>query len=173
MVWIIELTGYDIIGYVRLEKRSEYMEQKDQNPLVREAQNLGAEIVPDEQVESEPGQGPVETDTFQRTKGIKDALGDGKIDFHSDMPKTEFKELVGAQFLIKQVRIVKDWDSIFGASDFALLFIELGDGSSHTTLAGGRAVMRQCRKLLDGRLLPVRVKLTMREGAQGQYYIFE
>ena len=149
------------------------MEQKEQNPVVAEALRIEAEVESEEQVESESDQEPAETDRFQRTKGIKDALGDGKIDFHGDLPKTEFKELVGAQFLIKQIKIVKDWDSVFGASDFALLLIEFIDGRPRTTLAGGRAVMRQCRKLIDGRLLPVRVKLTMREGAQGQYYIFE
>lgn len=152
------------------------MEQKEQSPVVAEALKIGAEVESEEQVESqvESNQEPAEADAFKRTKGIQDALGSGKIDFHSDVPKEEFRVLVGAQFLIKQIRIVKDWDSTFGASDFALLFIELQDRSSRTTLAGGRAVIRQCKKLVEGRgLLPVRVKLCMREGAQGQYYIFE
>lgn len=114
-----------------------------------------------------------ETEIFGKTKGIKDALGDGKIDFHPELLKVKFQELLGQQFLLKQVRIIDDWDGQFGASSFALILIEFPDGSLKTSIAGGKAVMRQVRKLVQGKLLPVRVTLNQVTSGGGDYYLFE
>jgi len=133
----------------------------DDSPLVQAAIEAGAEVT---------GQ---ETKTFDKTKGIKDALGDGKIDFHPELLKVKFQELLGQQFLIKQVRIIDDWDGQFGASSFALILIEFPDGSLKTSIAGGKAVMRQVRKLVQKKMLPVKVVLNQITSGGGDYYLFE
>jgi len=129
--------------------------------LVDEAIKLGAEVI------------GTETKQFGQTKGIKDALGDGKIDFHPELPKIKFADLLGATVVLKQVRIIDDWDGIFGASTFALILIEYADGSLKTSIAGGKAVMRQVRKLVQKKMLPVKVTLNKVPSGSGEYYLFE
>lgn len=143
--------------------------ESEDSSLVAEAKLLGAEPVPEEEPEEEHEM----SEAWKGTKTIKDALGDGKIDFHNDLAKVKFVDLVGSQFILKQIKIIPDWDGRFGASDFALILIERSDGSHCTTLGGGRAIMNQCKKLLHERVLPVKVKLNMAPGIEGEYYIFE
>lgn len=134
---------------------------KSENPLVKAALDHGAKI------ES------TETKQFNQTKGIKDALGDGKIDFHPELPKVKFADLVGVKFVMKQARIIDDWDGIFGTSTFALILIENPDGSMSTSIAGGKAILRQIRKLLKNKMLPVKVTLNKIPTGSGEYYLFE
>lgn len=115
----------------------------------------------------------VETKKFAETRTIKDVLGDGKIEFHGDLPKIKFAELLGQNFIIKQVRVIDDWDGVFGTSEFALTLVEFPDGRLVTTIAGGRAIMRQTKKLIDKRMLPVRVTLTQKPSPNGDYYMYE
>ena len=135
--------------------------EKD-SPLVEEAKKQGAVVDKFEQEAKD-------------AKSLKDALGDGKIVFHPELTKTDFATLVGCEFLIKDMRIIEGWDSVYGTSTFALLEIMLTDGARTTTLAGGRAIINQCRKLKVKRALPTRVTLTKKPSTSGggEYYLFE
>lgn len=112
-------------------------------------------------------------DATKDVPGIRERIGTGKIDFHNELPKIKFVELLASKFVIRQIKIVEDWDSTFGTSEFALMMIGTSDGKKATTLAGGRAIVRQAKKLLVAHGLPVSVTLNQVQGQQGAYYIFE
>lgn len=126
-------------------------------------ENMGGEVMSD-------SKGADEFDTVPDAKSI---LGDGKLHFHEQLPKVEFDTLIGQEMLIKQIQMVSGWDGIFGTSDFALILLQNRQGQMATTLGGGKAIVNQCRKLLNLRRFPVRVTLGKRQGQGGEYYIFD
>jgi hypothetical protein len=130
---------------------------KKEGHLVEAAKAAGAVPLPDE---------------FEKTKSVKQAL-EGKIKFYPEFPRIEWSSLVGQTFIIKQAKIVEDWNSSFGTSDFPLFRVLLEDGRECTTLGSGVAILNQARKLLNMRLLPVKCKLTMQPGGSGEYYLLE
>lgn len=110
-----------------------------------------------------------------RDETIKQALG-GNIRFHEDLPKMNKEELLGANMVICDARVIDDWDGQWGTSQFALLLVELEDGRRVTTLMGGKAVVRQVGKLLKRNKLPGRVAcfLNQVEGESGHlYYVLD
>lgn len=143
------------------EKKADQVQEEEKPDMVQEAINLGAEVV------------DTNVGDFGKVKGIKEALGDGKIDFHPELPKIKFPELLERPVVLKQVRIIDDWDGQFGASTFALILVEYPDGHLATTIAGGKAVIRQIRKLQQKKMLPVKVVLTKVQSGNGEYYLFE
>jgi len=86
---------------------------------------------------------------------IKDALGTMKA-FHEDLPKKDKEELVFTPIVIIDARVIDDWNGDFGISQFCLLALEL-NGDKFTTLCGGKAVVRQVRRLLNTNKLPGRI----------------
>lgn len=145
--------------------------------LKAEAAKCDAEAVPDGLVKRLVDQGAkiesVESAEFGKTKSIRDALGDGKIHFHEELPKVKFEDLLGVEFRIVACQLQDKWDGQFGTSKFYLLLIVMADGSRCTTLAGGKAILNQMAKLTARKLLPVRVMLTERDSVNGPYYLFE
>jgi NAD(P)H-flavin reductase len=91
-----------------------------------------------------------------KNQNIKDVLG-GNIKFHEELDRIRKDELIGAKFVLRDARIIDDWDGRWGTSEFALLQVQLEDGREVTTLCGGVAIVRQVRKLLKRGRLPGRI----------------
>lgn len=90
-----------------------------------------------------------------------------KIEFYPDLPKVEVKELLDKQIEITDAQVVRDFDSKFGKSNFALLLItNQEDGTQYTTLAGGMVVVKKIQYAIDNRLLPLLGTITYND----QYY---
>lgn len=109
-----------------------------------------------------------------KEQSIRDVLGGG-IKFHSDLDRMDKEELIGLPVILWDARIIDDWDSNFGTSQFTLLAVELEDGKRVTTLCGGKAVVRQIGKLQKLNKLPGRIKcfLSLVEGPHGNYYLLD
>lgn len=131
------------------------------SPLVDAAKKAGA--VSDDDIDK----------AFKDAPTTKDIIGVGKIDFHNELPRMEFAELVGQEFLLHHIMMVDGWDGYFGTSSFGLILIQFRDGRKCTSLAGGVAVVKQLRNLTAKRKFPVKVKLTQMPGQAGPYYLFE
>ena len=79
-----------------------------------------------------------------------------KIAFHTELPKMALKDALDKKYLISDASIVKDYESKFGTSDFALLLIvDVETGEEYTTLCGGQVVVKKIQYALDHRLLPL------------------
>lgn len=111
-----------------------------------------------------------------REENIKEVLGGG-IKFHEQLPRMKKEELVGMRFILRDGRIIDDWDGQWGTTEFALLMLQLPeDNKEVTTLCGGIAVVRQVRKLLKRGRLPGRIWcfLNLVEGDDGKsYYLLD
>lgn len=140
--------------------------KKGESDLVQVAIDAGAKVI--EVLET----GSVE-ELFKSAPDTMQVLGDGKVHFHEQLPRVEFGNLVDNEFLIKGINMVENWDGIFGTSTFGLLWVLDRSGKEFTTLAGGKAVVRQCQQFLSKRRFPIKVNLTRRPGPNGEYYIFE
>lgn len=91
-----------------------------------------------------------------KNQNIKEVLG-GSIKFHDELDRVEKNELVATKFILRDARVIDDWDGRWGTSEFALLMVQLENGKCVTTLCGGVAVVRQVRKLLKRGKLPGRI----------------
>lgn len=105
---------------------------------------------------------------------IREALG-GELKFHTDLERLEKEELQGVPIVLWDARVIDDWDGQFGTTEFALLAVELDDGRKVTTLCGGKAVVRQARKLTNHNKLPGRIRcmLTTVDGPNGTYWLLD
>lgn len=149
----------------KMPETGENLPVVEPSPLTETAQKLD-EAAGREQKEKQ--------DKFKGTHGIQDVLGDGKIHFFEDLPRVDFKELIGREFVLHQVKYIDKWDSIFGTSSYYLMMIELDDGRKMTTLGGGKAIINQLNKMTKMvRAFPCRVTLNMQPSATGEYYVFE
>ena len=114
-------------------------------------------------------------DAWDTTKSISSALGDQHIHFYPQFPKVDWSSLVDQIFRVLAIKIIEDWDDIrFGKSTFPLLLIDFEDGRKCTTLGSGRAILNQCKKLQAAKVLPVKVRLTMKasDNPTGQPYYY-
>lgn len=110
---------------------------------------------------------------FKGTKTIDSALGRAKTEFFPELEKYDSEALLCVPFKLEAARIVDDWDGRFGVSSFVLAKLMLEDGKEVTTLLGGKVVVKQVRKLLDQRALPVLAMLNSHVGEQsGNPYYF-
>lgn len=110
-----------------------------------------------------------------KEQNIKEVLG-GSIKFHEELPRLKKEELTGVKFILRDARIIDDWDGQWGTSEFTLLMVQLEDGKEVTTLCGGVAVVRQVRKLLKRGQLPGRIWcfLNTRMSDDGrEYYLLD
>lgn len=109
-----------------------------------------------------------------KEQSIKDALGTG-VKFHEDLPRVDKKELIGEYVFLRDGKVIDDWDGEWGTTEFALLMFERGDGQAVTTLCGGKAVVRQVRRLLKYNKLPGRWRcfLNVVTGENGDYYLLD
>lgn len=133
-------------------------DEKDENKLLDHALDSGAQVIND----------------FPNTHGIRDVLGDEKINFYPELSRVEFDSLLNQRFKINAYQFIEKWEGTFGVSDYYLLMVTKDDGNDYTTLGGGRAIVNQISKLSRRRgAFPVVVELHQRMGAGGLYYIFE
>lgn len=109
-----------------------------------------------------------------REQTIKDALGTG-VRFHEDLPRVKKEELLAENVILRDGKVIEDWDGEWGATDFALLMVEREGGQAVTTLCGGRAVVRQIRRLVKANKLPGRYRcfLNQLQGENGLYYLLD
>ncbi len=88
------------------------------------------------------------------TKSFGDVMP--KIEFHTDLPKVELADVLDRQFEITDAKIVRDFDSKFGKSDFALLLLtDLDTRDQCTTLCGGMVVVKKILYAMENSLLPL------------------
>ncbi|GAJ04616.1 unnamed protein product, partial [marine sediment metagenome] len=79
-----------------------------------------------------------------------------KLEFHPDLPKRPQAELLDEPYEIVDAMVVKDFESQFGRSDFALLeMVDAKDDSHFTTLAGGLVVVKKVQYAIDHKLFPL------------------
>jgi len=93
------------------------------------------------------------------TKSFNDVMP--KIEFHPDLAKLELEAVIDNQYQVDDALIVRDFDSKFGKSDFALLLLtEPATGDQFTTLCGGLVVVKKIQYALDKKLLPLMATIT-------------
>ena len=110
---------------------------------------------------------------FEGIRTIGSALGRDAKDFFPELERVDAEALVGSTFKIVAIHLV-DWDYESGQSgQFALAKVELPDGKFCTTILGGKAVLKQAKKLRDLRKLPVVAFLNLVSGANGDYRILQ
>lgn len=111
---------------------------------------------------------------FKGTKTLSKALGKDKLDFFPALERCPQEVLKGVAFRIDAAKIVDDWDGQFGSSSFVLAKITLYDSTEKanefTTLLGGKVVVKQVRKLIAQRSLPIVCTLATVQGQAGEYY---
>lgn len=110
---------------------------------------------------------------FKGVKTVDSALGRDKVEFFPDLEKYDQEALLGLTFKFEAAKIVEDWDGRYGTSAFVLAKVQLEDGKEITTLLGGKVVLKQTRKLLQQRSLPVLATLSQHTSdASGNTYFF-
>lgn len=110
---------------------------------------------------------------FNGVKGIDSALGRDKVEFFPELEKYEQEALLGLTFKLEVARVVEDWDGRYGTSAFVLAKIQLEDRKEITALLGGKVVLKQVRKLLQQRSLPVLAMLNRHTSdTSGNSYYF-
>jgi len=103
--------------------------------------------------------------TKRATKTFGDVMP--KIEFYPDLPKEALKDVLQVEHEITDAQVVRDFDSAFGKSDFALLLLtDPASGKQFTTLCGGMVVVKKVQYALDNKLLPLRGIITF----TGDYY---
>lgn len=112
-------------------------------------------------------------DDNRKINKVSEALGRGSVDFNNELQRIDKEELIAANFVILQAKIVEDWESEFGTNSFCLLKIRLENGEEKKTLMGGKAIVRQVTKLIRNRKLPVACCLNRKPGSLGDYYVLE
>ncbi|MDD5702926.1 MAG: hypothetical protein PHU23_12855 [Dehalococcoidales bacterium] len=107
-------------------------------------------------------------------KGVKSVLGSDKMDFYPDLERVDKANLTCHNFILQDAKLVSDWDSAFGTSSFYLVKVKLivsdTENLECTTILSGQAVMKQIRKLLEARKLPVAGTLGIRKSENGREY---
>jgi hypothetical protein len=110
---------------------------------------------------------------FNGTKTIDSALGRDKVEFFPELEKYDQEALLCATFKLEAAKIIEDWDGRYGTSAFVLAKVQLEDGKQVTTLLGGKVVLKQVRKLLQQRSLPVVAMLNSATSeSSGNAYFF-
>lgn len=95
------------------------------------------------------------------TQTISEAIG--QEPFYPDADRRELAMILDMPFILKDARIVEQFETAFGVSDFALLLLEDSDGAQFTTLCGGMVVVKKIRLVLEGKLFPLMVVLSKGE----------
>jgi len=85
-------------------------------------------------------------------KTFSDQLGIGE--FHPDLPRIEFKDLLDRQVLVVEAMLIEDFTSKFGTHDCLLILVEL-DKQFYTTITSGEVVIKRIMKAQAGDMLPL------------------
>ena len=82
--------------------------------------------------------------------------------FYPELDKVEKEAIMGQDMIIQDARMMRDWHSEFGTSDFCLLKLEdLETGKQVTTSVGGVAVVSVVDRLIKERRLPIIGKIIL------------
>src|SRR4030042_2232590 len=81
----------------------------------------------------------------------------GGTQFYPDLPKLPLVDALDRQWLIEDAKIVKDFKSQFGVTDFALLKIVNPHDTKeiYTTICGGAVVIGRIATAINKGLLPL------------------
>jgi NAD(P)H-flavin reductase len=112
---------------------------------------------------------------FKGAKTIGQATGRDKDDFFPELERFEHEALVGVTFRINAARIVSGWEGEYGVSDFVLAKIQLEDGKEGTTILGGKAIIKDMRKVMQSHKLPIIVMLNTKiaESSGNTYFVLD
>lgn len=112
---------------------------------------------------------------IKKVKGIREVLGSEKIEFYPSLDKIDKISLSGNNFEIRDAKFISDWDDNFGTHSFYLVKVYVPElGTEYTSIFSGVAVLKQLRKLVDFRRLPVACSLkTVRAGSGNEYYVLD
>ncbi len=103
------------------------------------------------------------TAPIEEPRTFSDAIGGG--DFHSDLPRINFKEILDRQVLVIDASLIEDFKSKdYGVHDCLLLLIEL-QGKQYTTITSGEVIIKRVMKAKTEGLLPLKGTIT-----KGNYY---
>lgn len=107
-------------------------------------------------------------------KRASDIIGDGSIDFYKELPTVDLKEILGKDIVLVDARIMKDWESEYGKSDWVLMYglnndIE-GLPSDFTTKCGGKVLVRRVGELIARKALPCIVSVVTQGSEDRTYY---
>jgi hypothetical protein len=106
-------------------------------------------------------------------KGLKSAIGDGKINFYPDLERIDKAQLLACNFVIMDAKLVSDWDSEYGTTSFFLVKVKPVSkdfDKEMTTILGGLQINKVLRKCVDGRKFPVSASLNIKKAEKGNEY---
>jgi hypothetical protein len=105
------------------------------------------------------------------TRRVSDILGDGKINFHEDLPREEIRNLAGKEITLLDARIMRGWHSQFGDSnrDWCLLQVDV-KGVEFTTKCGGVVLVKRVDELIRRKALPILATITLEGDSERPYF---
>jgi hypothetical protein len=108
---------------------------------------------------------------IKQNRRVSDILGDGKINFHDDLARIDFKDLVGKEVVLEDARIMRGWHSQFGDSlrDWCLLQVAV-EGVPFTTKCGGVVLVKRVEELIRRKALPILATITLEGDSERPYY---
>ncbi|MBA7639862.1 hypothetical protein ES703_47522 [subsurface metagenome] len=109
----------------------------------------------------------------KQPKRVSDVIGDGKIDFYSDLPQRDLEDILGKDVMFMDVRIMRDWKSDYGkgTSDWCLIQAQdIATGDNFTTKCGGVVLVKRMAELLGRKCFPIVGSIVMQGGSERPYY---
>ena len=94
-------------------------------------------------------------------QSVSEAIG--QEPFYPDSERRELASLLDSPYILQDARIVEQFETAFGVSDFALLLLVDADGAEFTTLCGGMVVVKKVRQVIEGKLFPLMATLVKTE----------
>lgn len=87
-------------------------------------------------------------------KTFQDELGGGE--FYPDLPRIDFKEVIGRQVLVIDCQLIEDFKTKFGVHDALLMLIQTPEkGEQFTTITSGEVIIKRVMKARREGLLPL------------------
>lgn len=112
-------------------------------------------------------------DKETKEKRVSDVIGDGKIDFYPDMPRTDLEDVLGRDIMIMDARIMKDWKSDYGngLSDWCLIqYQDRESGENYTTKCGGVVLVKRMAELISRKAFPIVGSIVTQGDSERPYY---
>lgn len=109
----------------------------------------------------------------KQPKRVSDVIGDGKIDFYSDLPQRDLEDIIGKDVMFMDARIMRDWKSDYGkgTSDWCLIQAQdIATGENFTTKCGGIVLVKRMAELLGRKCFPIVGAIVMQGDSERPYY---
>lgn len=106
-------------------------------------------------------------------KRVTEVIGSGDIEFHPELPRMDFEDILGDDWIIRDVQIMKGWETEFGKSDWCLIQLAKPDvegDEGFTTKCGGKVLTKRLTELKAGGHLPIIGKFVMKGEGDRQYF---